>query len=166
MGVRMSHDLKSVAATLVGDWEGNLAADETVPTLTKQFDTPGIQSTEQSRRSYREMLFTSRVWRSSSAASSCSTRLSVRKAPTAPRRPGSFEAGHPSRHQGRHRREADRRLLPAKQSPRGSTGSGIASWSAMARAPASEVAGGFHREGFGTGPFPALLSWEGNWIRA
>jgi hypothetical protein len=44
----MSHDLKSVAATLVGDWEGNLAADETVPTLTKRFDTPGIQSTEQS----------------------------------------------------------------------------------------------------------------------
>jgi len=39
----MSHDLKSVAATLVGDWEGNLAADETVPTLTKRFDTPGIQ---------------------------------------------------------------------------------------------------------------------------
>ncbi len=34
-----------------------LAADETVPTLTRRFDTLGIKSTEQSRRTYREMLF-------------------------------------------------------------------------------------------------------------
>ena len=39
--------------------KGILAADETIPTLTKRFDTLGIQSTEQSRRTYREMLFTS-----------------------------------------------------------------------------------------------------------
>jgi fructose-bisphosphate aldolase class I len=55
----MSHDLESVAATLVADGKGILAADETVPTLTKRFDTLGIPSTEQSRRTYREMLFTS-----------------------------------------------------------------------------------------------------------
>jgi fructose-bisphosphate aldolase, class I len=55
----MSHDLESVAATLVADGKGILAADETVPTLTKRFDALGIQSTEQSRRTYREMLFTS-----------------------------------------------------------------------------------------------------------
>jgi fructose-bisphosphate aldolase class I len=55
----MSHDLESVALTLVADGKGILAADETVPTLTKRFDTLGIQSTEQSRRTYREMLFTS-----------------------------------------------------------------------------------------------------------
>jgi fructose-bisphosphate aldolase class I len=54
----MSHDLDSVAAALVVDGKGILAADETVPTLTKRFDTLGIQSTEQSRRTYREMLFT------------------------------------------------------------------------------------------------------------
>ena len=54
----MSHDLESVAATLVADGKGILAADETVPTLTKRFDTLGIPSTEQSRRTYREMLFT------------------------------------------------------------------------------------------------------------
>ena len=57
----MSHDLESVAATLVADAKGILAADETVPTLTKRFDSLGIQSTEQSRRTYREMLFTSGV---------------------------------------------------------------------------------------------------------
>ena len=54
----MSHDLESVAATLVADGKGILAADETVPTLTKRFDTLSIPSTEQSRRTYREMLFT------------------------------------------------------------------------------------------------------------
>jgi fructose-bisphosphate aldolase class I len=54
----MTHDLQSVAATLVADGKGILAADETVSTLTKRFDTLGIPSTEQSRRTYREMLFT------------------------------------------------------------------------------------------------------------
>jgi len=54
-----SHDLGSVALTLVAEGKGILAADETIPTLTRRFDTLGIQSTEQSRRTYREMLFTS-----------------------------------------------------------------------------------------------------------
>jgi fructose-bisphosphate aldolase class I len=55
----MSHNLESVAAHLVADGKGILAADETAPTLTKRFDILGIASTEQSRRTYREMLFTS-----------------------------------------------------------------------------------------------------------
>jgi fructose-bisphosphate aldolase, class I len=54
----MRHDLEGIAATLVADGKGILAADETVPTLTKRFDALGIQSTEKSRRTYREMLFT------------------------------------------------------------------------------------------------------------
>ena len=54
----MSHERESIAQTLLADGKGILAADETVPTLTKRFDTLGIQSTEQSRRTYREMLFT------------------------------------------------------------------------------------------------------------
>jgi fructose-bisphosphate aldolase, class I len=53
-----SHALESVALTLVAGGKGILAADETVPTLTKRFDPLGIRSTEQSRRAYREMLFT------------------------------------------------------------------------------------------------------------
>ena len=54
----MNRDLQNLATTLVSNGKGILAADETVPTLTKRFDTLGIRSTEQSRRTYREMLFT------------------------------------------------------------------------------------------------------------
>src|SRR5215469_14062786 len=54
-----SGELERVALTLVAEGKGILAADETVPTLTRRFDTLGIKSTEQSRRAYREMLFTS-----------------------------------------------------------------------------------------------------------
>jgi fructose-bisphosphate aldolase, class I len=54
-----SGELERVALTLVADGKGILAADETVPTLTRRFDTLGIKSTEQSRRTYHEMLFTS-----------------------------------------------------------------------------------------------------------
>ena len=53
-----THALETVARTLVTDGKGILAADETTPTLTKRFDTLGIKSTEQSRRTYREMLIT------------------------------------------------------------------------------------------------------------
>ena len=55
----VSQDLERTAQTLVADGKGILAADETIPTLTRRFDTLGIKSTEQSRRTYREMLFTS-----------------------------------------------------------------------------------------------------------
>jgi fructose-bisphosphate aldolase class I len=54
-----SSDLERAAQTLVAEGKGILAADETIPTLTKRFDALGITSTEQSRRTYREMLFTS-----------------------------------------------------------------------------------------------------------
>jgi hypothetical protein len=49
----MREDLESVAAGLVADGKGILAADESVATLTRRFDTLGIKSTEQSRRAYR-----------------------------------------------------------------------------------------------------------------
>jgi fructose-bisphosphate aldolase, class I len=54
----MNHDLESITAKLIASGKGIFAADETAPTLTKRFDTLGIQSTEESRRTYREMLFT------------------------------------------------------------------------------------------------------------
>jgi fructose-bisphosphate aldolase class I len=57
----MIHDLEGVALTLVADGKGILAADETPNTLTKRFDTLGIQSTETNRSTYREMLFTADV---------------------------------------------------------------------------------------------------------
>jgi len=54
----MNRDTENTARTLVADGKGILAADETPGTLTKRFDALGIRSTEQSRRTYREMLFT------------------------------------------------------------------------------------------------------------
>jgi len=55
----MSHsDLESVAARMVAKGKGILAADESNSTCTKRFDKLGIASTEENRRAYRELLFT------------------------------------------------------------------------------------------------------------
>ena len=51
--------LEEIASYLVSDGKGILAADESNPTCTKRFDTIGVESTEESRRDYREMLFRS-----------------------------------------------------------------------------------------------------------
>jgi fructose-bisphosphate aldolase class I len=53
-----TEDLEGLARRLVANGKGILAADESVATLTRRFDTLRIPSTEQSRRRYREMLFT------------------------------------------------------------------------------------------------------------
>ena len=39
---------------------GILAADESQPTITKRFKALGIESTEETRRNYRQLLFTTR----------------------------------------------------------------------------------------------------------
>jgi fructose-bisphosphate aldolase class I len=54
----MSTDLARVARTIVADGKGILAADETVGTITKRLHPLGIASTAETRRDYREMLFT------------------------------------------------------------------------------------------------------------
>jgi len=51
-------DINSTATALVADGKGILAADETPGTLGKRFEALKIQSTPESRREYREMLFT------------------------------------------------------------------------------------------------------------
>ncbi len=50
--------LITVANEIVGPKKGILAADESSPTIKKRFDQIGVESTEENRRSYREMLFT------------------------------------------------------------------------------------------------------------
>lgn len=50
--------LETTAGAMVAPSKGILAIDETNPTCTKRFDEFGIESTEQSRRAYREMLLT------------------------------------------------------------------------------------------------------------
>lgn len=54
----MTPDLDRTARALVSRGKGILAADETVPTLTKRFDALKIPSTPSSRRDYRQMLLT------------------------------------------------------------------------------------------------------------
>ncbi len=50
--------LHATARALVQDGKGILAADESAPTIKKRFDIIKAESTEDNRRDYREMLFT------------------------------------------------------------------------------------------------------------
>jgi fructose-bisphosphate aldolase, class I len=50
--------LNETAKALVADGKGILAADESDGTIKKRFDSIGVESTEDARRGYREMLFT------------------------------------------------------------------------------------------------------------
>lgn len=53
------NELKLVAQAIVAKQKGVLAADESSPTIKKRFDTIKVESTEENRRRYREILFTS-----------------------------------------------------------------------------------------------------------
>lgn len=50
--------LSEIALALVAPGKGILAADESTGTIKKRFDKIGVESTEDSRRAYRELLFT------------------------------------------------------------------------------------------------------------
>jgi len=50
--------LHSTAESLVADGKGILAADESTGTIKKRFDSIGVESTEETRRAYRDLLFT------------------------------------------------------------------------------------------------------------
>ena len=50
--------LHDIARALVADGKGILAADESDGTIKKRFDTIGTESTEDNRRAYRDLLFT------------------------------------------------------------------------------------------------------------
>ena len=50
-------DLNKIAAYIVSDGKGILAADESTGTIKKRFDSINTESTEKIRRDYREMLF-------------------------------------------------------------------------------------------------------------
>jgi len=51
-------ELKSVANAIVAPQKGVLAADESSPTIKKRFDSIQVESTDEHRRRYREILFT------------------------------------------------------------------------------------------------------------
>jgi len=54
----MGHELKAIAESIVADDKGILAADESTGTIKKRFDAISVESTEESRRAYRNLLFT------------------------------------------------------------------------------------------------------------
>lgn len=54
----MTNALHETARALVAPGKGILAADESSGTIKKRFDSIGTESTEDNRRAYREMLFT------------------------------------------------------------------------------------------------------------
>jgi fructose-bisphosphate aldolase, class I len=51
-------ELAATAAALVAPGKGILAADESSGTIKKRFDAIGVESSEDNRRAYRELLFT------------------------------------------------------------------------------------------------------------
>ncbi|TPK19925.1 class I fructose-bisphosphate aldolase, partial [Mesorhizobium sp. B2-5-6] len=53
----MSERLEDIAAAMVANGKGLLAADESSGTIKKRFDVIGVESTADSRRDYREMMF-------------------------------------------------------------------------------------------------------------
>jgi fructose-bisphosphate aldolase, class I len=59
-------ELNKVASAMVAPGRGILAADESSGTIKKRFDAIGVESTEDNRRDYRELLF-----RSTDAMSKC-----------------------------------------------------------------------------------------------
>ena len=52
------HELETTARALVAPGKGILAADESDGTIKKRFDSIDVESTEENRRAYRELLFT------------------------------------------------------------------------------------------------------------
>lgn len=55
-----SSELAKVARAMVAKGRGILAADESTGTIGKRFDGIGVQNTEENRRAYRDLLFTTR----------------------------------------------------------------------------------------------------------
>jgi fructose-bisphosphate aldolase class I len=53
-----AHELEQTARTMVAAGKGILAIDESSPTIKKRFDTINTESTEESRRAYRDLLIT------------------------------------------------------------------------------------------------------------
>ena len=53
-----TNDLESTIGALMAHGRGILAADESQPTITRRFEPFGIEPTEENRRRYRQMLFT------------------------------------------------------------------------------------------------------------
>ena len=104
-------ELESIARAMVAKGKGILAADESSGTIKKRFDGIKLESTEEARRTYRELLFTT-----PGAADYISGVILYDETIRQKTKDGTpfpqylSQARHRPGHQGRHRREAARRL--------------------------------------------------------
>jgi len=57
--VEKQEELRNIANAIVAPGKGILAADESTATIGKRFDSIGVENTEENRRKYRQLLFTS-----------------------------------------------------------------------------------------------------------
>ena len=53
-----TRDLEATARSILAEGRGILAADESTGTMSKRLEGQGIESTEESRRRFRELMFT------------------------------------------------------------------------------------------------------------
>src|SRR5438094_9932249 len=60
MNAMSKQELESVAQAMVAKGKGILAADESMGTIKRRFDSIKIESSDNNRRAYREMLFTTK----------------------------------------------------------------------------------------------------------
>ena len=130
--------LNEVARAIVAPGKGILAADESSGTIKKRFDSINIESTEDRRRAYREMLFTTAGagdYISGVILFDETIRQTGLRRPAAPEDPRG--AGDHPRHQGRQGRDAARRRARASSSPTVSTDCGSGSSSTASSAPSS-----------------------------
>ena len=77
--------LAETAKALVSDGKGILAADESSPTIKKRFDSIKIESSEENRRDYRDMLFTTPEAGKYISGVILMTKRSAKRPPTARR---------------------------------------------------------------------------------
>ena len=120
--------LEETARALVADGKGILAADETPRTITKRLTARGIPSTADSRRDYREMLFSTPGIAAFIGGVILQDETIRQKSSTGePLIDLLTDAGDHPRHQGRRGRARRWPARRASSSPKGSTGCAAAS---------------------------------------
>ena len=113
---------RSIARALVAPGKGILAADESDGTIKKRFDSIGVESTEDNRRAYRDMLFTTEGAADHISGVILYDETIRQSAADGTPFPKLLEqAGRHPRDQGRQGREGPRERARARRSPRGST---------------------------------------------
>ena len=132
-----SPELELTARALVAPGKGILAADESDSTIKKRFDSIEVESTEENRRAYRDLLFTT-----AGAEEFISGVIlfdeTLRQASADGRRSRSSSSPRGSSPGSRSTRARSRwRTQRARRSPRASTASASGSRSTASSAPAS-----------------------------